>query len=50
MSDLSRLATLQRIWWRALIDLLILLPWTYAGAVVIDGYWVPYYKRLLGLL
>ena len=34
----------------ALIDLLILLPWTYAGAVVIDGYWVPYYKRLLGLL
>ena len=34
----------------ALIDLLILLPWTYAGAIVIDGYWVPYYKRLLGLL
>ena len=34
----------------SLIDLLILLPWTYAGAVVIDGYWVPYYKRLLGLL
>ena len=34
----------------ALTDLLVLLPWTYAGAVVIDGYWVPYYKRLLGLL
>ena len=34
----------------SLIDLLILLPWTYAGAVVIDGYWVPYYKRKLGLL
>ena len=34
----------------ALTDLLILLPWTYAGAVVIDGYWVPYYKRRLGLL
>ena len=33
----------------SLIDLLILLPWTYAGAIVIDGYWVPYYKRLLGL-
>ena len=34
----------------ALTDLLILLPWTYAGAIVIDGYWVPYYKRRLGLL
>ena len=34
----------------ALTDLLVLLPWTYAGAIVIDGYWVPYYKRLLGLL
>ena len=33
-----------------LTDLLILLPWTYAGAIVIDGYWVPYYKRRLGLL
>jgi hypothetical protein len=26
------------------------LLWSYVGAVVIDGYWVPYYKRLLGLL
>ena len=34
----------------ALTDLLVLLPWTYAGAIVIDGYWVPYYKRKLGLL
>ena len=34
----------------ALTDLLVLLPWTYAGTIVIDGYWVPYYKRLLGLL
>ena len=37
-------------WEPALTDLLVLLPWTYAGAVVIDGYWVPYYKRKLGLL
>ena len=37
-------------WEPALTDLLVLLPWTYAGAIVIDGYWVPYYKRLLGLL
>ncbi len=34
----------------ALTDLVVLVPWTYAGAVVIDGYWVPYYKRRLGLL
>ena len=37
-------------WEPALTDLLVLLPWTYAGAIVIDGYWVPYYKRKLGLL
>ena len=37
-------------WEPALTDLLVLIPWTYAGAVVIDGYWVPYYKRKLGLL
>ena len=37
-------------WEPALTDLLVLLPWTYAGTIVIDGYWVPYYKRLLGLL
>ena len=34
----------------ALTDLLVLVPWTYAGVIVIDGYHVPYYKRRLGLL
>ena len=34
----------------ALTDLLVLLPWMYAGVIVIDGYHVPYYKRRLGLL
>jgi hypothetical protein len=34
----------------ALTDLLVLVPWTYAGIIVIDGYHVPYYKRRLGLL
>ena len=34
----------------ALTDLLVLLPWMYAGVIVIDGYHVPYYKRCLGLL
>ena len=36
-------------WEPALTDLVVLLLWSYVGAVVIDGYWVPYYKRLLGL-
>ena len=34
----------------ALTDLLVLVPWTYAGIIVIDGYHAPYYKRRLGLL
>ena len=37
-------------WEPAPTDLVVLLLWSAVGAVVIDGYWVPYYKRRLGLL
>ena len=37
-------------WEPALTDLVVLLLWSAVGAIVIDGYWVPYYKRRLGLL